>query len=501
MRPRDGTRNTQSRQRRSSTLVLTVLASTGIVVSLQSTLVVPLLPEFPRLLDTSSDNASWLVTATLLAGAVAIPAISRLADMFGKKRMTLVALAVTCIGSGLGAVADALPLFIAARALQGVGMALIPVGIAIMHDELPRDRVPLGVALMSASMAIGAAAGLPLGGLIGAHMDWHSIFWITGLAGALTLVAVWFGLSESPVRSRGSFDYCGALLLSTALTAVLLVLSKGGSWGWTSPMTLLLGGLGLVLVLVWLPVELRARNPFVDVRVAARPRVLLVNLASILMGFAMFMNLLVGPELLQLPPSTGFGLGLGVFATGLAMAPACLMFGVMAPVSAWLTRRFGALTTLFTGAAVVSGMYVVRAFHSHELWQIIAGSMLVAIGTSMTFAAMPILIMRAVLVTETASANGLNTLLRTMGTSASSATMAAVTSAGFAQAGGASLPSFGALMSLFWVSAVAAFVAGALIIPLFRMRGSRQETREVPDPTPAIVIQGSRRCGAVASRP
>ncbi len=211
-----------------SALVVAVLALCGTVVSLQQTLVLPLLPDFPRLLDTSGDNASWLVTATLLSGAVSIPTISRLADMYGKKRMMIVALAVMVAGSVLGALTQVLLFVIAARVMQGVGMALVPIGIAIMRDELPRERIPLGVALMSATLAIGAGAGLPLSGLIAAHMDWHAIFWVTGVAGAGMLVAILLVVGESPVRTRGSFDFRGAILLSVALTAVLLALSKGG---------------------------------------------------------------------------------------------------------------------------------------------------------------------------------------------------------------------------------------------------------------------------------
>lgn len=480
--------------------VVATLALTGTVVSLQQTLVLPLLPEFPRLLGTTADTASWLVTATLLAGAVATPTISRLADMFGKKRMMLVALAVMVAGSALGALSQTLPLIIAARALQGVGMALIPVGIAIMRDELPRDRVPLGVALMSATLAIGAGAGLPLAGLISDHLDWHAIFWVTAVAGTAMLGAVWLVLAESPVVTRGSFDYRGAVVLSLSLTAVLLALSKGGQWGWSSPVTLVLAGLGLLLLLAWLPLELRVRNPLVDVRIAARPAVLLVNLVSVLTGFAMFANMLVTTQLLQLPTSSGFGLGLGVLETGLWMTPSALVFGAMAPVSAAVTRRFGPLTTLLAGALLMSGAYVARVFLSHELWQIVTGSTLVAVGTSMTYAAMPTLIMRAVPVTETASANGLNTLLRSIGTSASSATLAAVTTIGVVRVGGDVFPSFDALVAVFWLSAIMSLVAGLLVVPMWRMREYAQEDRDAAEPRPDTVVHG-RVVGGDATRP
>jgi MFS family permease len=136
-------------------LVVAVLALCGNVTALQQTVVLPLVPELPRLLGASADGASWVVTATLISGALATPVVSRLADMLGKRLMVMLCLILMVTGSALGALSDSLSLVIAARALQGVGMALIPVGIAILHEQLPPDRVPLGVALMSATLAIG----------------------------------------------------------------------------------------------------------------------------------------------------------------------------------------------------------------------------------------------------------------------------------------------------------------------------------------------------------
>ena len=124
--------------RRAGPIVL-VLALCGTAVSLMQTLVVPLLPDFPELLDTTADNASWLVTVTLLTAAVATPILSRLADMFGKRRMIVVSLVVLLAGSLLGAAGDSLPVLIVARALQGFAPALIPIGISTMRDELPRS--------------------------------------------------------------------------------------------------------------------------------------------------------------------------------------------------------------------------------------------------------------------------------------------------------------------------------------------------------------------------
>jgi MFS family permease len=455
--------------RRPTWLILATLSLCGTVTSLQQTLIIPVLPDFPELLGTSAGNASWLVTATLLAGAVATPVVTRLADMFGKRLLMSLCLAVMVSGSLLAALSQTLVPAVAGRGMQGVGLALIPVGIAVMRDELPAHRVPLGVALMSATLAIGAGAGLPLSGLIAEHFDWHALFWVTAVAGGVMLVAVPLVLSQSPTRTRGRFDFRGALVLSSGLTLVLLALSKGAEWGWGATATLVAGLGGAALLVSFVPLQLRMDSPLVDVRVARRPAVLLVNIAAVLLGFGMFANMLVTTQLLQLPTGTGFGLGLDVISTGFWMAPSALVFGAMAPISATIINRIGAQTTLLLGAAVMAGSYGVRVFLSAELWQVVAGSMLVSVGTSLTYAAMPLLIMNAVPVTGTAAANGLNTLLRSFGTSLSSAAIAAVATMGSTSIGGVSVPTFAAISSVFWMATGACLLAALVTVPLFRL--------------------------------
>ncbi len=471
----------------SPTVIMWMLALCGTIVSLQQTMVVPLLPEFPVILGTSVDNSSWLVTATLLTGAVSTPVVSRLADMYGKRRMILVALSVMIAGSLLGAATSLLPVVVIARGMQGVGMALVPVGIAMMRDVLPADRVPLGVSLMSGTLAIGAGAGLPLAGWLAEHLDWHAIFWTTAILGIILLVAAKRVLPESQVRTGGRFDYLGALLATGALTMLLLVISKGGQWGWTSGPTLGALVLGVLLLGLWVPLELRVPNPLIDVRTAMRPAVGLVNICAVLTGFGMFANMLVTTQQLQLPTTTGFGLGLPVLESGLWMAPSALVFGLCAPLSAAMTNRFGARVTLLLGAGAMSVCYVLRAFFTDDLFQVVLGSMLVSVGTSLAFAAMPTLIMAAVPVTETAAANGLNTLLRSIGTSTSSATVAALAAANTVVIAGVPYPSEGALITIFWMAAGACALACLTTIPLFGMSDVK-ESEATPDE--AVLARG-----------
>ncbi|MBW0105272.1 MFS transporter, partial [Pseudonocardia sp. KRD291] len=244
-----------------------VLALAGIVVSLQQTTVVPLLPQFPRLLGSSAADTTWIVTATLLAGAVATPVVGRLADMFGKRRMLLVCLVILVIGSVIGSFSYSLVPLVIGRALQGLAAGVVPLGISLMRDQLPPERLGSATALMSASLGVGGALGLPLSALVAQTSDWHVLFWASSALGVVVIGLVLLAVPESAQRAGGRFDLLGAVLLSTALVCLLLVVSKGSSWGWGDATTLTLLAIGVLSLAAWAWWELRTRQPLVDLRV------------------------------------------------------------------------------------------------------------------------------------------------------------------------------------------------------------------------------------------
>ncbi len=469
---------TRARRRAPTWAVVTVLALCGTVVALQQTMLVPLLPDFPGILGVSLDDASWLITATLLTSAVATPIMSRLADMFGKRLMMILCMVAMVTGSVIAGVGGNYPTLIVGRALQGFAAALIPIGISIMRDELPKERVGSAVALMSATLGIGSALGLPLSGIIYENLGWQAIFWISAGAGIALIVAVLAVVSESTVRTRGRFDYLGAVLLTVALTALLLALSKGGHWGWLSEPILVLFVIAVGALVIWFPLELKVGQPLVDLRTSARRPVLLTNIASVLVGFAMFANLLLTTQQLQLPEISGYGFGLPVAVAGLAMVPSGLAMVIFAPVSGRMINRYGGRITLITGAAVLGVAYVMRVFVSGSVAAVIAGATFVSIGTAISYASMPTLIMGAVPITETASANGLNSLLRAIGTSTSSTAVAAVLGTVTITVGTVTLPSFDAFQDVFWMAGVSALLACAVAyyIPARRRPPERGET-------------------------
>ena len=318
-------------------MVSGVLATCGLTVSLMQTLVVPLLPRFPVLLGTSVPAVAWLVTATLVAGAVCAPLLGRLGDMYGKRRMLLVALGLIIVGSALGAVAPGIEVLIVARVLQGASLGVVPLGISIMRDVLPAERVGSGIALMSSSLGIGGAIGLPLTGLVAQQASWRWLFAGAAVLGAVQLLLVRRIVAESELRSGGRFDLPGAVGLAGALVCMLLAISRGSEWGWSSGLVIGLLVGAAVLFAAWGRWELRTRSPLVDLRVSARPAVLCTNVAAVLVGFAMFAGFLVTTQILQASPETGYGFGLSLLAAGLVLLPIGGAMTVFSPVSARLS--------------------------------------------------------------------------------------------------------------------------------------------------------------------
>ncbi|MFE6489553.1 MFS transporter, partial [Streptomyces sp. NPDC057757] len=340
-----------------SSAVVAVLAFAGIVVSLMQTLVIPIVPELPKYLDASPSNTIWAVTATLLAASVATPVVGRLGDMFGKRRMLLVSIVLLVVGSVVCALSDSLVPMIAGRTLQGLAAAVVPLGISVMRDVLPTEKLTSSVALMSASLGVGGALGLPTAAFIADRFDWHILFWTSAALGAVAFALVLAIVPESKVRAGGRFDLVGAIGLSTALVSLLLGVSKGSDWGWTSGTVLGLFATAIVVLLAWGAFELRTSQPLVDLRTLARRQVLFTNLASVAFGFSMFAMSLVLPQLLQLPEQTGYGLGKSMLTVGLVLAPQGLVMMAMAPLSAAISKAKGPKITLMTGAVIVAAGY------------------------------------------------------------------------------------------------------------------------------------------------
>lgn len=450
--------------------LVAVSAFSCLVVALQQTLVVPAVPRFPGLLDTTPAAVSWLVTATLLTGAVATPVIGRLSDLYGGRRMMLIAMAFVLAGSVIAPFGGITSL-IAGRALQGVGTALVPVAMAQMRASLPRHRVSGALAMLSATLGVGGGIGVPLGGVILSALGWQAMFWFSALLAVASLVLIAVVMPANAPDDRGSFDLTGAILLSVALVALLLGVSQGASWGWTSAATIVAFIVGAAVLAGWVVFELRHRSPLVDLQTSTSRPLLLNNIASLLLGVMMFTNLLLTTRKLQ-GPVTEAGFGWSAAAAGLAMLPnAAAMFAV-APFSAKMAQRFGPRVVLGIGAAVAAAGYLLSIVASPAAALVIVWTTVIGIGVGIGYAALPMLIVRYAPAAEMGSANGVNALLRAIGTAIASTVVAAIGATLSVTVHGSAVPSATALGTIALVGAV----LGAVTVGLARFARFRDET-------------------------
>jgi len=441
-----------------------LLAMAAVAYALLQSLVAPALLTIQHDLDTTTTGAAWILTAYLLSASVITPIAGRLGDMFGKKRALVTVLVILALGTALAGLATSIGVMIVARVIQGAGGAVFPLAFAIIRDEFPIERVPHGIALISAIMGIGGGLGIVLAGPIVEHLSYHWLFWFPLIAVVVAMLGTLFFVPESPIKTPGRVDTLGALLLAGWLVALLVPVSEGSRWGWTSPRTVGLLATAAALCVVWVRLEWRTRLP----------PVWKTNLAAFVFGYGMFTSFVLVPEFVELPTSTGFGFGASVTEAGLFMLPAT--FGMLAagPISGRLSSTVGSKVPLLVGALVSSFAFVILAFaHTHS-WQIYVAMLVIGVGIGFAFASMANLIVESVDVTQTGVATGMNTIVRSIGGAIGSQLSAGIVTATVASTG---LPTERGFTIAFASCAVALAVAFgvALRIPAPVRLAAREE--------------------------
>lgn len=458
----------KSERERHERVVVALLAACGMLTSLQFTLIVPLLPLVPELLDTTAADASWLITVTLLAGVVGTPVVTRLADMHGRRLLLLVSMGLLVIGSVIAAVIPGFTAVLIGRALQGFGTAVVPIGIGLLSALVSRRRAVLGIALISGTLGMGSALGLVLAGPL---LEWGglpTVFWCSAVVGALFCVLIRVRIPEAPTGPSRAFDLIGAVLLTLGLTALLLAISRGQYWGWASPLTLGLGLLAVATLVLWMVWERRHPAALIDVRTAMRAPILPINIASFFATFGMYANHLLTTQEALAPTSTGYGLDVATAAAGLFLLPSALTMIALAPLAARVITRFGGQRALLLGSAMMAFAFLFRVlFHGGAL-PVLIGSALVGAGVAFAFAAMPSLITASVPSDEVATANGVNSVIRTLSGAVAAALFAFVIAALPSTADPAFLSEWALQLSLGFAAAcgvVTAVLAAFLRLP------------------------------------
>ncbi|CAN5448458.1 MFS transporter [soil metagenome] len=390
-----------------------VLLFVGAVVSIVSSLGAPLIPRLAERLDTSIGNAQWALTSTVLVAAVASPLLGRMGDGRHRKRVMVASLAVVVLGGALAAVATTLPLLIAGRAFQGLGLALIPLAMAAAREHLPVARSGRVIAALSVVAAAGVGLGYPITGLLADHGGVAMAYWVGTGVSAVALLLAWLVVPDpAPTGPVKSLDLPGAAIIALGLVALLVALDKGADWGWASPRVIVMIVIALALLAAWARFELRVAEPLVDLRLMRRRPVLTANVSGLLLGVVMYISMVCLTEFVQL---SAFGLGESIFVAGLTLVPLSILSASVSRTLPWVTARFGLRPVIPFGALMVGAASLFFVFGHSHLWQMFITTGLLGIGLGYTFAAMPGLIVGAVPPEETSSAMGFYQVSRYVG--------------------------------------------------------------------------------------
>ena len=401
-----------------------------LTVAVLQTGVVPILGVMARQLDVSLADISWTVTANLLAAAATTPLLGRLADLHTKKRVLLAVLVVVLAGSLLAAMTSSFALLIVARVLQGASFALYPIGVSILREELSPERLMAALAVLSAVLGFGGGMGLVIVGLLmRGDADYHRAFWFVSAFVALVLLAAMVVVPERPHRASGSVDWIGAAGLAVGLSLLLLTITEGNPWGWTSARTIgsALAAVGVLALWWWW--ERRCSQPLVSTTMLLRRPILLTNIATVAVGMGLYFGFLGLTGFVQAPAGSGYGFAATVLTASIVfLLPGAIAGFLTALASGRYIDRFGARLVLVVGIAIGMAGFAMLAVAHSEPWQVIAAGVLVNVYISLAYGALPSLVVREVEPGETGVATSMNAIARTIGASTAAAIVAVLLS-------------------------------------------------------------------------
>ncbi|BBY91841.1 MFS transporter [Mycobacterium gallinarum] len=446
-----------------SRLLVAGLSVVVLTVAVLQTAVVPVLGIIADQLRASDVGVSWAVTANLLAAIAATPLIGRVADLHCKKTVLLSVLGVVLVGSLLAATTTSLPLLIVGRVLQAASYALYPIGIAILREELPEGRLMSAMAVLSGTLGFGGGSGLVVVGLLmSGDAGYHRVFWLTTGFTAVVMLIAMFVVPRRPRSVTGTIDWIGALGLAAGLSAVLLALTQGQSWGWASPATLACAVGGVLVLVGWWKWERRAKQPLVSTEMLKRRPILLTNLATVFVGVGLYFAFLGLTQFVQIPrEAAGYGFGATVLeASVVFLLPGVFVGFLIALFSGRFIDRYGARPVLVVAAVAGIVGFVFIAFAHSQTWQVIVAGILTNAYISLGYGALPALVVSEVDANETGVATSMNAIARTIGSSTAAALVAVLLSR---VAAGTDVPLESSFFVIFIGGAVTAGLAMVLI--------------------------------------
>lgn len=393
--------------------VLLTVTSVSLLVNYVETMVIPGIPIIQSHFSTTTTIASWITSAFLIVGAAVSPLFGKLGDIYGKKKMLLTVLLFYIAGVGLAGFSTSIYMLLAARAIQGIGFAIVPLGLAIIADVFPKERVATAQGIISGTFAIGAAAGLIIGAYIVQDLSWEWAFHTAFILSIVLFFLVVVLLKKDVPGEKSKVDAAGAAMLMSGIVLVLLYLTEAPNLGWLSLENIAFLIPGLILTVSFFVFENSRTAPLIQMRLLKIRNVLVANLVGIFSNLSLFLLFFAIIYYAEYPKP--YGLGLSIIDTGLTLAPATLVMLIVGPLMGRLLTRIGPKPILISGASVSIVGLLLFIFNRATAMDLTIDVAIALIGVVSLI--IPIVNMVSVSVPKDSTAVGLgmNTMLRNLG--------------------------------------------------------------------------------------
>jgi MFS family permease len=386
---------TSEKIRTSAWITLAILGCTLLVTFYGETMLLPAIRDIIGDFHISYSNSSWILTAYLISGAVATPIAGKLSDIYGRKKIVLIIFIIYIIGISAGALSSNISFLVIARVIQGIGISMFPIAFGIIRDQLPKEKLAIGVGVFSSMFAAGSVVGLAVGGSIINNFGWHATFLsIIPVAIILWVVINRFirdnkaesqtSINSGPpstkyswkqrkanAKSASSIDLKGAIALAVTIASFLLALTYIGisnklNSSSTQITVVSLALLSIVSLALFVIIERRAASPLIELSLMAHRVLLPANIVILIFGITMFMVYQTIPILVRSPQPLGFG-GDAV-STAMVQLPFMIVILVFAPSSGFIVSKIGNLKPTVAGTIIMTiGFFSLLMFHSTEI--------------------------------------------------------------------------------------------------------------------------------------
>jgi MFS family permease len=317
------------------------------------TMIIPIMPLAQKKLGGTGPQIAWMLTGMFLVASVSLPLITRLAEIFDKRKVIGAALGLASIGAVMAGLAQSMPMLILGQMLQGFGMAAPSVGLGILRDTLPLDRLHRSNGVMFASGSIAAGSGLLLVGPIVGYLGYPFVYFVPVTLIAIATVMIFIVIPPLPARTKGQVDWIGALILGTGLASILIGVTLSSDHGWVSWQSL--GNIiaGSIITAAFVKWESRFASPLIDLNAMGHPDVLIILGTVVCGGFTQFAMYLILPGLATMPLSSGYGMGGDAYTSSMvifAFVCAGIPAGALAPS---MSRRFGSFAVMLCSGSIL----------------------------------------------------------------------------------------------------------------------------------------------------